>query len=389
MRSGEPVEKRSWLVTATVIVVAAMVGLGAGVTTALIGRDDPAAADAPIGSVTPTNSTSPSTPADSPATSPPATPTTVEPDTPDALYYADGKIHDGDRKVPYQPRFQSTVANLSRVASGWVVMERFGQDGSRLVLVSDKGDTTEVDVKDPHWYAVSPEGTGLAVPDYDDPNQIDFVDTGEGSVISTITTELGSRVVDATFTGQDDDLLILGDDVEAGESTLAVYHSASDDFETLMNPPGGVGLRLVGGASEGTRVLIEYLLRGKPCVTVLDLTDDGRPLWKSCQYRPLGDAGVSPDGDSVALAAASAGLGTVTELTVVDAETGSKTGAVRISSGFRLIDATWADSSHLVVQGANDAFTEETIDLCAIGTGCTSARDASPDNPAEDVAPGS
>ena len=98
---------------------------------------------------------------------------------------------------------------------------------------------------------------------------------------------------------------------------------------------------------------------------------------------------MSPDGDSVALAAASAGLGTVTELTVVDAETGSKTGAVRISSGFRLIDATWADSSHLVVQGANDAFTEETIDLCAIGTGCTSVRDASPDNPADDVAPGS
>ena len=191
MRSGEPVEKRSWLVTATVIVVAAMVGLGAGVTTALIGRDDSAAADTPADDPSTTNSTSPSPPSDSPPTTPPATPTTVEPDTPDALYYADGKIHDGDRKVAYQPRFQSTVANLSRVVSGWVVMERFGQDGSRLVLVSDKGDTTEVDVKDPHWYAVSPEGTGLAVPDYDDPNQIDFVDTGEGTVISTITTALG------------------------------------------------------------------------------------------------------------------------------------------------------------------------------------------------------
>ena len=107
-------------------------------TTALIGRDDPAAAEAPVGSVTPTNSTSPSTPADSPATSPPATPTTLEPDTPDALYYADGKIHDGDRKVLYHPRFQSTVANLSRVASGWVVMERFGQDGSRLATSSSR-----------------------------------------------------------------------------------------------------------------------------------------------------------------------------------------------------------------------------------------------------------
>ena len=48
-------EKRSWMVTATVIVVAAFIGLGAGVTTALVSRDDPAAADSPGG---PTTSTS-------------------------------------------------------------------------------------------------------------------------------------------------------------------------------------------------------------------------------------------------------------------------------------------------------------------------------------------
>jgi len=382
-------EKRSWMVTATVIVVAAFIGLGAGVTTALVSRDDSAAADSPADPTTSTNADTPSSPPDTPPSTATSTTPTNTPAPVDALYYADGKIHDGDQKVAYQPRFQSTVANLSRVANGWVVRERYGQDGSRLVLVTEDGDTTAVDLKDPHWYAVSPEGTGLAVPDDDDPNVIDFVDTGDGSVISTLETSLGTRVVDATFTGQDDDLLILGDDLELKESTLALYHSDSDGFETLTNPPGGAGLRLVGGAPDAKRVLIEYTLRGEPCVAVLDLTSDGEPLWKSCQYRPLGDSGVNPDGDAVALAASSAGLGTVTELTIVDAETGAETGAVRISSGFRLIDATWADSDHLVVQGANDAFTEETIDICSIGSGCTSAHDASPDHPAEDVAPGS
>jgi hypothetical protein len=257
------------------------------------------------------------------------------------------------------------------------------------VLVADDGSTTPIDVKDPHWYAVSPEGTGLAVPDYDDPNQVDFIDTGDGSVISTLTASLGSRVVNAVFTGAGDDLLLLGDDVEAGNSTLALYHAETDGYDTLQGPPGGVTCRLIGADSQGTRVLLEYLLRGKPCVSVLDLTSDATPLWKSCQYRPLGGAGVSPNGHSVALASASAGIGTVTALSVLDADTGVETGAVRISSGFRLIDATWADSTQLVVQGANDAFTEETIDICTISTGCISAPDASPDNPAEDVAPGS
>jgi hypothetical protein len=386
-------EKRSWIVTATVIVVAAMVGLGAGVTTALVGRDDPAAADTPADTASSTGVSS-GTPSDSPdttaaTTSTPSTPTTTAPGTAAALYYADGTIHDGDQEIAYQPRFQSTVANLSRVLSGWVVKERFGQDGARLVLVAADGSATPVGVKDPHWYAVSPEGTGLAVPDYDDPNQIDFIDTGDGSVISSLTATSGSRVVNAVFTGVGDDLLILSDDVEGGESTLALYHADADGYDTLQSPPGGATSRLIGADSQGTRVLLEYLLRNKPCVTVLDLTDDATPMWKSCQYRPLGGAGVSPNGDSVALATASAGIGTVTVLSVLDADSGGETGAVRISSGFRLIDATWADSTQLVVQGANDAFTEETIDICTIGSECISSRDASPDNPARDVAPGS
>jgi hypothetical protein len=145
----------------------------------------------------------------------------------------------------------------------------------------------------------------------------------------------------------------------------------------------------VGAAAQGQRVLVEYLLHDKPCVSVLDLAADAKPLWKSCRYRPLGSAGVSPDAESVALAPATAALGTVTDLTVVDAATGAETGSVRISSGYQLIDAAWADPTHLVVQGADADDTAETIDICSVSDGCESAPDAGPDNPADDVAPGS
>ena len=45
-----------------------------------------------------------------------------------------------------------------------------------------------------------------------------------------------------------------------------------------MSPPGGVDLAADRRCdSQGTRVLVEYLLRDKPCVTVLDLTDRRDP----------------------------------------------------------------------------------------------------------------
>jgi hypothetical protein len=386
-------EKRSRIVTATVIAVAAMIGLGAGVTTALVGKDDATAADGPETPIGSTDTSPDGVPSSSGTTSTTEAETTGTPspagDTVEALYYADGVIHDGETTVDYQPRFQSTVSNVSRVAEGWVVKERFGSDGARLVLVAEDGSTTPVDVRDPHWYAVSPGGDALAAPNYDDPNQIDFVDTSDGGVFSTLTAALGTRVVNATFTGTGDDLLVLGDDVELGQSKLAVYHADTDRFEDLQSPPGGAGSRLVGSAAQGTRVLVEYLLHDKPCVAVLDLTADARPLWKSCQYRPLGAAGVSPDAESVALAPATAALGTVTDLTVADATNGLKTGSVRISSGYELIDASWADPTHLVVQGSNEDDSAETIDVCSVSDGCEGVPEAGPDNPADDVAPGS
>lgn len=383
--------QRSWIVTATVIAVAALVGIGAGVTTALVGGSP--GPDQAAGSRTPTGGGQTGTdPTGTDQTTPAGSVGTTADATTNALYYADGTIHDRQTKVAYQPRFQSTVTNLARTASGYVVKERFGQDGSRLVLIDAEANTTAVDIQDPHWFSVSPQGTGLAVPDYGDPNVIDFVDTTDGSVISTLTTTTrpGSGIVNAVFTGVADELLILSDDFRAGRSTLALNRADdADGYLTLSTPPGGETSRLIGVDSKGTRVLLEFLLGDKPCVAVLDLTDDARPLWKSCQYRPLGSAGVSPDGARVALAAASAEIGSVTELSVLEADTGQATGAVRISSGFRLIDATWADAGHLVVQGANDAFTAETIDVCSVSEGCQSVPDASPDRPATDVAPGS
>ncbi len=375
--------QRSWVVTAAVIVASAMLGLGAGVTTALVARSGERGVSVDTGELTgagtPTDATS--TMSASPRSSP-AAPV-------DALYYVDGKIRDGQTEVAYRPRLQARVTNLSRTAAGWVVREQFGADGTRLTLVDHAGDATPIAVKDPQWYDVSPQGDAVAVPADDDPRRIDFVDPADGSLVSTLSVSIGAEVVKALFTGSGHDLVVLGDDAGGqGAATLVRYAAGSDSFQTLRPPPG-VAPRLVAVDDSGTRLLIAYALGARQCVAVLDLDGNAAPLWKSCDYRPLGISGVSPDGSRVALAAASADRGTVTELSIVDADTGDLTGAVRISSGFRLIDVTWADVSHVVVQGANDAFTTETIDICSIRGGCHSVRGAGPDDPAEDVAPGS
>ncbi len=363
--------QRSWIVTAAVIVVSGLLGVGAGVTTALVAKSGEPK--------TPTGPGATSTTSDSPR-NPRAAPV-------DALYYVDGTIRDGQTEVAYQPRFQASVANLSRTASGWVVRERFGQDGTRLVLVDRAGDSTRVDVKDPQWYDVSPQGNAVAVPANDDPRRIEFVDPADGSLLSTLTPTVDGQVVKALFTGSGHDLVVLGDSAGSRRSTLVRYEAGSDSFQSLRPPPGAAA-RMVAVDASGTRLLMAYTLGSRECVALLDLDRNAAPLWKSCDYRPLGIAGVSPDGSRVALASASADRGTVTELSIVDADTGAKTGAVRISSGFRLIDMTWADATHVVVQGANDAFTTDTIDICSIKRGCHSVPGAGPDDPAEDVAPG-
>ncbi len=377
---------RSSLVGAAVISAAAMFGVGAGVTTALVrssvGGDSPAAsAPTTHGSTSPTGPASPATP----AALPPASSSTPGPDA-NALYYVDGTIHDGNTAVAYQPRFQTNVASLARTAAGWVVDERFGQDGRRLVLVGADGSTTQVRANDPHWYDVSPAGDAIAVPDSDDPGVVDVVDGTDGTVLSTLTSGY-TRVVNALFTGEDASLVLLVTDAHDRE-TLVRYDTSEDRLSILRRVPGEGGT-LVGVDEAGHRLLMEYLSGGRSCVAVLDLQRNARTLWRSCQFRPLGRAGVSPDGARVALASASDALGTVTALNVLDAATGRKTSSVRIDSGYRLIDATWSDPDHLVVQGTDDNFTSATLSLCTVGVRCDSVAGASPDDSAEDVAPGS
>ncbi|MGA9346845.1 MAG: hypothetical protein WBV37_17220 [Nocardioidaceae bacterium] len=364
--------QRSRLVAVAVVTAAAMLGLGAGVTTALVRASvSPSSTAAPP-------PTSPKTSATAPSTTPAA--------GEDDLYYVDGTIHDGSIDVAYQPRFQTNVASLARTTSGWVLDERFGQDGSRLVLLGADGSRTAIRVTGAHWYDVSPDGAAIAVPDRRDPGVVDFVDVADGKVLSKLTSGY-TRVVNAVFTGGDDQLVLLVADAQNHE-TLLRSDTRLDRLEPLHRVPGQ-GATLVGVDEAGRHLLMEYLAGSRQCVAVLDLERNAAPLWRSCDYRPLGHAGMSPDGGSVAVAASSDAIGTVTALSVLDAATGDKTSSVRIDSGFRLLDATWTDAEHLVVQGTDDNFATATLYLCTLGVGCDSVPGAGPDDPAKDVAPGS
>ncbi len=194
-------------------------------------------------------------------------------------------------------------------------------------------------------------------------------------------------MTNALFTGGDDRLVLLVANAR-NRQRLFGYDTAADRLEPLHRVPGQGGT-LVGVDGAGRHLLMEYLSGSQQCVSVLDLDHRGMPLWRSCDYRPLGHAGVSPDGRSVALAASSDAIGTVTALSVLDARTGDRTSSVRIDSGYRLLDATWSDQDHLVVQGTDDNFTTGTLYLCTVAVGCDSVPGAGPDDPAQDVAPGS
>ncbi len=363
--------QRSRLVAVAVVTAAAMLGLGAGVTTALVRDSASPSAAAP-------SATSPETSV--------ATPTTTPALGDDALYYVDGKIHDGDTVVAYRPSSQTNVASLARTASGWVLDERFGQSGSRLMLLAADGSRATVKATGAHWYDVSPDGTEIAIPDRRNPGVVDFVNASDGRVLSRLDSD-AERVAGALFTGSDEQLVLLVADDQNRQSLLS-YHAATRRVEPPHRVPGQGGT-LVGVDDAGRHLLVEYLSGSRQCVAVLDLTRKGTQLWRSCDYRPLGHAGVSPDGRSVALAASSDAVGTVTALSVLDADTGEKSSSVRIDSGYRLLDATWTDADHLVVQGTDDNFTMATLYLCTVGVGCDSVPGAGPDDPATDVAPGS
>ncbi len=364
--------QRSRLVAVAVVTAAAMLGLGAGVTTALV-----------------RSSVSPSSTAGSPATSPTTsatTPSTTPTPVDDALYFVDGKIHEAGLEVAYRPGSRTNVASLARTASGWLLDERIGQDSSRLVLLGADGSRTAIKVTGAHWYDVSPDGAAIALPDRRDPGVVDFIDVTHGKVLSELASGY-PRVVNALFTGGDDQLVLLVAD-EQNHETLLRSDTGLNRLEPLHRVPGR-GATLVGVDEAGRHLLMEYLAGGPQCVTVLDLERNAAPLWRSCDYRPLGHAGMSPDGRSVAVAASSDAIGTVTALSVLDAVTGDKLSSVRIDSGFRLLDATWTDAEHLVVQGTDDDFTTATLYLCTVGVGCDSVPGAGPDDPAKDVAPGS
>lgn len=381
---------RSLVLATTVVSVAALVGVGGGYVASKFGSADRPTAAEPNSTLSqPTSgagSVHPSTPTGSaPSTTASATTaTTTSSEAPllaVPLYYADGAIHDGTAAIDYSPRFSADVSGVTRTNSGWLVSERIGQDGSRLVLVSTAGDATPVDSRDPHSFDVSAEGNAVAVPRLTRP-VIDIIDPADGARVMSVTTPLAS-VRQVRFAGTS---LVFDGYSRSGKLQILRTDFRSDQMAVvgLRVPVGEATLEDV--SADGTLGVAGYLSGSRPCIAGFELQGDSTPLWTKCGVTPAGGTSISPDGTSVAVLTAGGPSGSPPSIQTVSTQSGAVTGVVAATLP---VGATWADSSHLLVESATDnSYTAYTLSRCTLTGDCAALPGADTGDPAADVAAG-
>lgn len=364
---------RSAALSTAIVVLAALIGVGTGAGVALLSSDDSPADDSSQRRRTP--STSPTTNSASAATpSTGASPSHL-------LYFADRVIYDGDRKVEYEPTRGSRVGNLARTSEGWVVFERFGQDGSRLVLVARDGDTSVLPVTDPHSFDVSPDTTAVAAPVGSD--SVGFFDTATGGRLRTLTTP-GVMVRSVRYGGED---LFVDGTTPEGRSVWQRYDPEADALSPLE-------VRLPNDEADISDVSVDgrYLLSGYPqgesaCTAAYDLLGASKPQWSSCAFTDLGGSSFSPDAERLVVSAKNSSGAMNAHLAVVDRRSGSVLANVPVTGA---IDGSWASDDELVVEAATSAALERfTLHRCpADGGACSDLLGASTGAPASNASPG-
>lgn len=393
-----------------IVVMAGVVGVGAGALVGVLGDGGGAAAKDATGrpnnsgtsasstpsgpsqdggsnssSFAPTNTTSDTdstttsgttSAANTGGTTSPSAPATGEP-----LYYVDGVIHDGSTQVSYQPTFQSQVSALDRTEAGWVVLERSGQDSSQLMLVDVDGGVTPIELEDPHSFDVSPAGDAVAVP-YGGEGAVEFVDPKDGSTISTLQTSVAA-VIHVRFAG--DELLFDGTGA-GGAVSMWRYDISADRIASLDIKVPGKYASLEDASVDGRYAVAGYVTGNTSCVAVFQLDGSKSPLWKSCDNAPLGGSTLSPDGQRLVLTPSGKGGQSISGLTVAETATGAEIGTLPVD---RSLEAAWADDSHVLVEAAtSDAYTSFTLSLCTATGSCAGLPDANAAHPADDVAAG-
>jgi hypothetical protein len=310
---------------------------------------------------------------------PPRSTSTPPTSTGGLLYFADGVIHDGSQQVAYHPQFQADVARVSRTGSGWIVFERFGQDGSRLVLAAHDGTTIPIDLASPHGYDVSPAGDAIAVPTGDS-GHISLVNPADGSELGSVTTRL-HWVRQVNFAGEDS-LIVDG----GGRSDLLRYDFPNDRVSPLRLHVPGHDVTVEDVSAGGTYLLAGYASGNRSCAAAFNLDGSAQPLWTTCRFSPNGSTSISPDGRRVALVRGSNAGESAPDFTVFDLSEGSIVGSVTV--GFPL-GVAWVDSAHLLIESATDSsYSTYTLQNCAVASVSCSDVLGSGAAPAADVAAG-
>ncbi len=355
----------SHAVTVTVVAVAGIVGLGGGLMAGRIWPRD----GSPAVSRTPQSSS-------------PVTPSSSTPSGAAPLYYADDVIYDGARQIPFRPQYGAIVSTVARTSAGWLVFELIGQDGGRLVLVGRDGRDVPIKTRGALYFALSPEGDAVAVPQPGG-SDIRLFDPADGSVIETVTTTLAS-VGQVRFAFRD---LIFNGYTTSGKEEIVRYDSALDVLPTLhLDVPAG-SATLSDVSADGRYLVAEYLSQIHACIAVFDLQRPPQPLWSSCRLSPAGGSSISPDGTRVIVSPSPQRGGPATGPTILDLRTGRPSGTLQI--GLRS-PVAWVDSSRvLVVNPVDRAETAFTVSQCAVDDGtCQYLPGATRTDPAAEVAVG-
>lgn len=376
---------RSGTVAMSIVSVAALIGVGGGIVAAKFGDNGtPEGAGRTGGTGLSSPSSGPSGTAATSVSPGPPSPSSSGPlpESGGRLYFADGVIYDGTNQIAYQPQFQSDIASVTRTDSGWLVFERIGQDSSRLVLVDFDGSTSLIQAGDPHSFDVSPDGNAVAVP-HDGGPKIDIINPSDGSLIASVTTLLSS-VRQVRFAGND----LVFDGYGAGNTLRILRYDFSLDRlpPVRVDVPGGEAT-VEDVSADGRYLVAGYLSGDSSCVATFDLSGSAQPLWSSCDNSPAGGTSISPDGTSVILLPASQDGASASSLTVAELATGTPIGTVEAGL---LLDATWVDPAHLLVQSAtDDDYSAFTVAECTVDDGtCEELTGARAESPARDAAAG-
>lgn len=288
------------------------------------------------------------------------------------LFYAGGRIHDGDVRVRY-PAEGTMVTYLARTASGWVTRERWPHVNGRSVLLDRDGSVLAsypFQGVGPRRFDVSADGSRVAFV-VESGRRVDLVDAGSGAVVRVVRTGL-RRLQTVHFSG--DDLVI-----SAASDRTVRWDARSATGTDLPYERAGRSSRVIDVSADGGRALVDDTVRvgARPCLSVYPVDEQAERVSGGCGVAAY-EGALSPDGSRLVVVDGVRDDGTYPNLEgigpgprtfeVVDADSGEQ--VTSLDPPRRLVDVTWTAEQTVLVKTTNRTWTSFGIHECDLTGDC-------------------